>query len=458
MSTLLGDLRYALRGLRKHPGFSVVATMTIALGIGACTAIFSIVNAVLLRPLPYANPDQLALVWSELRARNVPEFPFPIPDVKDLRERSTTFAAFAGVTPPGRVAIGGDHGDPEQVRAGGVTPNLFQVLGVRMLLGRDFVDEDGTPQPPAGGAGAGAAPPRLPVMAILSYGFWQRRYGGDKGIVGTRVDFGNNGRAEIIGVLPQDFELLFPPRVGIDQADMWTALRLNFDTAARNTGVLRVIGRMKPAVTLEQARADLEGIAATLREQYAPKKNANLHIRVVPMHEDLVRDVRPSILALLGAVCFVLLIACANVANLLIVRASARQRELVIRAAIGANRGRLMRQLLTESFLLAGLGAGLGLYVADSGISLLLAMAPEGLPRIGSIRIDPLVLAFTAAAAVVTALVCGVMPSLRASQPDIVDALRQSGASPACARAADCGTPSSLRKSRCRSCCWLAPD
>jgi putative ABC transport system permease protein len=447
MHTLLKDLGYAGRTLRKNPGFATVAVVTIGLGIGACTAIFSVVNAVLLRPLPYAEPQHLALVWSELRARNVPDFPFPIPDLRDLRLDATTFEAFAGVTPPGRVAIGDDRAEPEQIRAGAVTTNLFTLLGARVLIGRDFVDDDGAPQPvapaaggvgpggagaagPAGGAAAGPAPPRLPVMAILSYGFWQRRYGGDATVVGRSIEFGN-GRAQIVGVLAPGFEVLFPQRAGINPtADMWTAIRLNFDTAARNVGVLRVIGRVKPGVTYEQAQADLEGIAASLRDRFAPKKNANLHIRVVPMHEDLVRDVRPSILALLGAVLFVLLIACANVANLLVVRASARHRELAIRAAIGGSRWRLVRELLIETLILSALGAMVGLLLAQYGIDMLLTIAPPGLPRIESIHLDPIVLAFTAAATLVTAVVCGLVPALRASRPDLVDVLRISGGSP----------------------------
>ena len=431
MDTLLKDLRYTLRGLRKNPGFAAVAIVTIALGIGACTAIFSVVNAVLLRPLPYAEPDRLVLVWSELRARNVLDFPFPVPDVRDLRQDAKTFEGFAGITPPGRVTIGGDAAEPEQARAGGVTANLFRLLGARIVVGRDFTEEDATPQaaPPPGAAAAAPANP-VPIVVILSHGFFQRRYGGDPSIIGRTVDF-NNGRAQIVGVLDPSFELLFPPRTGLNtNADMWTALRLNFDTAARNTGVLRVIGRLKPGVTIAEAQNDLEGIATSLRERFPPKKNANLHIRVVPMHDDLVSEVRPSILALLGAVGFVLLIACANVANLLVVRAAGRQRELVIRAAIGGSRGRLLRQMLTESVVLTAIGAGLGLLLASAGIGVLLSLSPARLPRITAIRIDPIVLAFTAAAALVTALVCGVMPALRASRPDIVDALRAGGRLP----------------------------
>ena len=429
---ILKDLRYAVRGLRRNPGFATVAIITIALGIGACTAIFSVVNAVLLQPLPYAEPQRLAIVWSELRARNVQDFPFPIPDLRDLRQSAKTFEAFAGITPPGRVAIGGDSGEPEQIRAGGVTTNTFQLLGARIMLGRDFVDEDGTaqPNPPAGTIAVPQGAPRLPTIAILSHGFFQRRYGGDRSIIGRIIEFGNT-RAQIVGVLAPDFELLFPPRSGIlPNADMFTAIRLDFDGAPRNVSVLRVIGRLKQGVTISQAEGDLEGIAAALRDQFPVKKTADLHFRVVPMQADLVSEVRPSILALLGAVFFVLLIACANVANLLVVRASARQRELVIRAAIGGSRSRLIQQMLTESVLISGLGALVGLVLAEGGIRVLIAMAPARLPRVDAIQIDPFVLIFTAMAAAVTAIVCGTVPALRASRPDIVEALRAGGRTP----------------------------
>ncbi len=285
---------------------------------------------------------------------------------------------------------------------------------------------------PRAGANAPPQAPRLPIITILTHQFWQRKYGGDPGIVGKTVDFGNGGaRAQIVGVLAPGFELLFPPRTGIDTAvDAWTALRLDFNAAARNTGALRVVARLKPGIPLERAQAEAEAIATTLRERYPVKKTANVHFRVVPMHDDLVRDVRTSILALFAAVVFVLLIACANVANLLVVRAAGRQRELVIRAAIGGSRGRLMRQLFTESLLLAGAGAAVGLALAQGAIRLLLAFAPARLPRIDSIAIDPLVLAFTGAAAILTAIVCGVVPALRASRPNIVDVLRASSGSP----------------------------
>ena len=436
MESVLKDLAYAVRTLRKNAGFTTMAVLTIALGIGACTAVFSVVNGVLLRPLPYGQPDRLVLVWSELRTRSVPDFPMPIPDLRDVRDSAQTFEGFAGLTQPGRTALGSDTGEPEQVRTAGTTSNLFKTLGVPVALGRDFTDEDGAPQPapppgaaPQGPPAAGAAPPGpppLPNMIIISHRLWQRRFGGDPAVAGRTIAFGG-GRAEIAGVLPPDFELLMPPRTGIDpNIDVWVAMRLNFDTAARSTGALRVIGRMKPETTLAQARADLDGIAATLRERWPTKKNVDLHFRVVPMHDDLVRDVRLLVLALFGAVGFVLLIACANVANLLLVRSAARQRELVIRSAIGGSRGRLVRQLMLETFVLAGLGGALGVALAYGGVGLLAAMAPPRLPRLAAVQVDGVVLVFSLAATLVTALVCGLMPALRASRQNVAEIVRAS--------------------------------
>jgi putative ABC transport system permease protein len=297
---------------------------------------------------------------------------------------------------------------------------MLSLLGARIQLGRNFTEEDGTPQPPApaGTPPNTPPPPRVPTIAILSYNFWLRRYGGDPSVVGHMIDLGG-GRAEIVGVLAPGFELLFPPRTGIDSnVDMWTAARLNFDTAQRNVGALRVIGRLKPGVSLDKAQAEAEGIAAEFRSLYVLKKNADVHIRVVPMQEDIVREVRPSILALFGAVLFVLLIACSNVANLLVVHAAARHRELVIRAAIGGSRWRLVRQMLTESAILAAIGGSLGLVLAQAGVNSLLALAPAKLPRISSISVSPAVVAFTGLTVVVTIVIFGLLPAFRASRPE----------------------------------------
>jgi len=232
---LAQDVRYGLRMLRRAPAFTTISIVTLALGVGACTAIFSVVDAVLLRPLPYKDPTRLVTVWTELRARNVLDFPFPIPDVKDLRTDAKTLDGVAGLFPPGRATIGGGVGQPEQARVLAATPNLLSLLGARVELGREFTEADGTPQTPPPPAAPGAAPapaPRpLPVIAVLTHEFWQRKFGGDPSVVGTMIDF-NAGRAQVIGVLAPGFQLLMPPRTGIDPAvDMVTALRLNFDTA-----------------------------------------------------------------------------------------------------------------------------------------------------------------------------------------------------------------------------------
>jgi putative ABC transport system permease protein len=410
---------------------------TIALGIGACTAIFSVVNAVLLRPLPYAESDRLVLVWGELRARHVPDWPFSPPDFRDLRLHTTAFVDFAGIVPAGRAPIGGDSAEPEQIHVAGATPNVFALLGARIAVGRDFSEADATPPPPPPAQTQGqpaqaqpAPPPRLPAIAILSHGFWQRRYGGDASIVGRTVELGG-GRAQIVGVLAPGFEVLFAPRANVFRVpDMWTAVRINYETANRNNVMFRVIGRLKPGATLEQAQTEVETVAADLRQHFPIKQTSGLHFHAVSMYADLVGDTRRSILTLMAAVAFVLLIACANVANLLIVRASARGRELAIRAAIGGSRWRLVRQMLAESLLIAGGGTILGLGLARAGVRILLALGPESLPRLDAVAIDSRVLTFTIFAGLATAFVCGLVPALRASRPELMDVLRQSGGSP----------------------------
>ena len=432
MDTLLKDLTYAIRGLRKNLGFSTVAAITIALGIGACTSIFSVVNAVLLRPLPYSDAQRLVTVWGELRNRNVRDWPFSPPDYRDLRQQSTElFEDMAGFIPAGRTPISDTGAEPEQIRVGGATPNFFRVLGARVQLGRDFIDDDATPEaqppnqgPPALGA---AAPPRLPAIAIISHSLWMRRYGGDPNVIDKDVDLGG-GRAHIVGVLAPDFEVLFPPRANVERlTDMWTAARFNFETANRNNVAFRVIGRLKPGVTVQQAQTLVDRVAADLRKQFPIKQTSGLYFRAVPMFEDLVGDVRPAILSLMGAVAFVLLIACANVANLLVVRAAGRSRELAVRAAIGAGRVQLVRQMLMESLVIATLGTLGGVALARVGVQVLLALGPKDLPRLDAVAIDPRVLTFAVFAGLATALLCGIVPALRASRADVMDVLRSVG-------------------------------
>jgi predicted permease len=430
------DLSYAIRSLIKSPGFAITAILTIALGIGASAAIFSVVNAVLLRPLPYRDADRLVLVWSDLRARNVKDFPIAPADVPDLRAGGTGFEGLAGVG-TFRQALTGDDGEPEQVRVAGVTTNIFSLLGVPVALGRSFNDEDGAPEPPQPqqpqgappAANAPPPPPGLPDQVILSDAFWRRRYGSDRGIIGRTINLGN-GPAHVIGVLAPGAGLLFPPNVNIERnPDIWLALRIDFTTGNRNNVFFRMIGRLKPNVTVAQAQSQMDAVSADLRQRFPTKKTADVNFRVEPMQGDLVADVKPALLALMGAVTFVLLIACANVANLLLVRASWRERELALRAALGGSWWRLVRQMLAESAVLAGAGALLGLGLAALGIRLLVALQPPNLPRLDTVGIDPLVLGFTVAASAIAAILFGLIPALRASRPDATEVLRAGGRS-----------------------------
>ena len=432
MESVVRDILFAFRSLRRHPAFAITAVLTIALGIGATTAIFSVVNAVMLRPLPYNDAARLGTVWNDMRNRNVVDFPISPGDFFDLRTMLTQFDGIAGLN-TFRPTIGGDgQGDAEQVVGAGATTNLFTLLGHRIHLGRNFVEEDGTPNaaPPQGDAvpAPGAQPPPpLPNIAIISYEFWQRRYGGDESIVGKSIEFGN-GRADIVGVLAPRFELLFPPGTNVDpHPDIVVANRVDYETGSRNNVFLRVIAKVKPGVSFEQAQSELDRLSADLRSRFPIKQTANSNLRIEPMHADLVADVKPQLVALMGAVVFVLLIACANVANLLLVRASARERELAVRAAIGGNRWRIVRQLVAESVVLATVGGAAGLLLAQFGIDALLQLSPEGLPRAADVSLDGIVLAFTAVASFGAALIFGVLPAWRASRPDVMDVLRSSG-------------------------------
>ena len=428
----LRDLRYALRSFLKQPAFALTAIATLALGIGATSAIFSVVHAVLLRPLPYENPERLVQICHDLRARDVEDFPWAPADFHDLRETASQFEGVAGVV-TNRLIITGANGAPEQIRQGLTTPNLFRLLGARVVEGRDFVDADGTPLPPPPQPAPGEAPVQppqpSPPAAIVSHEFFERHFGGDRHVINTVVDFGGP-RMHIVGVLEPGFELLLPPNLNVERRpDMWVALRQNFAAGSRTNVFLRVIGRVKPGVSLDQAQAQVDALAADLRRQFPIKETAGFALRIEPMHQDLVADVRQTLVALMGGVVFVLLIACANVANLLLVRASARERELAVRAALGGSRGRLIRQMLFEGLTLAGLGAALGLVLASLGLRLLQSIAPPGVPRLDHVDIDTTVLLFTMLVSVTSVIVFGLVPAVRASRPDVNELLRRSGRS-----------------------------
>lgn len=423
------NLKIAIRVLLRSPLFTLTAAVTIALGIGASTAIFSVANAVLLQPLPYKDADRLVIAGMELRQRHVKDLQFSNADFIDLRDGTQdSFEDFAGVF-TFRGIIPGEDGNPEQVRQAVATTNFFRLTGGVIVLGRDFNEDDAIPQPaPAPGAPQETPQaPQLPFMAILSHEYFQRRFGGNPAILGHAIPAGGQPGPVVVGVLAPNFRLYFPPAANEEAApDIWIANRLAYDAANRNGFAIRPIGRLKPGVSLKQAQASADRVAAEARKNFLISGTAGYSIDLEPLRQHMVAKVQPAILALLGAAIFLLLIACANVGNLLLVRASLRERELAVRAALGGSRWRLLAPLLTEAALLAMLGASMGLVLAWVGIHVLPRLAPEDLPRLEMIRINSGVLGFTALACLSSMAIFGMVPAWKASRPGVANLLRGS--------------------------------
>jgi predicted permease len=413
---MLNDIRYGLRQLWKHPAFTIIAVLTLALGIGANTAIFSVVNAVLLKPLPFPAPDQLIAVgMTDTRQKGTQTDlnSLSYPDYFDFRDQNRTLASSA-VYRDRSFALTSEEG-ATSLRGVKTSAEFFDVLGIKPKMGRAFARDD-----EQGGGGPGG------FKVILSHDFWQKHFGGDANVLGRTVML-DRRQHTVIGVMPAGFQ--FP--IQNDPIDFYVTIAedaANPDgskpqTQQRGSHSLQAIARLKPGVTIAQAQADLEAIAAALSNQY-PDSNTHFGVASKPLREEMVGDVRTALYVLFGAVVCVLLIANANVANLLLARASARGKEIALRAAMGASRGRIIRQLLTESLLLSGLGGALGLLIAQWGTEALIKTVPQNIPRIGTIQLDASVLGFTLLISLATGVIFGLVPAWQASHVDLNSSLK----------------------------------
>ena len=425
MTTLVQDIRFGLRMLIKSPSVSIVATVALALGIGANTAIFSVVNAVLLRPLPFPNPESLVSLFETDSQRGYVRGSHSYPNFFDLRSQNTTLERVACYHSSDYIMTG--RGEPARLQAAVVTADLLPLLGVSPALGRTFLpDED--------------KPTETGRVAILSHALFQKRFNGDPSLINQAITL-DGISFTVIGVMPPGFE--FP--IQNDPVELWTTIAGDASgktpvTNQRGAHFLQVIGRLKPGVSEDQAQADLTAIAARLEQQY-PDTNTHKSLRLDPALKALVGDIRPALLILLGAVACVLLIACANVANLLLARATSRHKEMAIRTALGASRVRVIRQLLTESVMLSLLGGAAGLLLAVWWSDLLIALGKDDIPRAVQVGIDWRVLTFTLGVSLLTGLIFGLAPAFHSSKSELVETLKEGGR----------GTSAGIRRNRIRS-------
>jgi putative ABC transport system permease protein len=402
MDSLIKDIRYGIRGLLKRPGFTVIAVITLALGIGANTAIFSLVNAVLLRPLPYNNADRLVMVWEDASYAGFPKNTPAPANFVDWRSQNQSFEGMAAITTRSFNLTG--EGEPEKLEANTATANFFSLLGVQPMLGRGFVPEDDNP--PGG------------KVAVVSYELWQRVLGGEASIIGKNISL-NGEKYTVIGVTPPGFQFLD------QEVNLWVPAGFDAEQLSNRGGhYLWVFARLKPGVTVAQAQAEIHGITQRIAHDH-PDSAGRLGSNVVPLRDELAGDVRRPLIILLGAVGFVLLIACANIASLLLSRTAGRRREIALRAALGAGRARIVRQLLTESLVLAGAGGVLGMFCAFLSFAFLRQLIPEGMALATRLSLDWQMLSFTLVISLVTGIFFGLMPALQASRLNLNEALKQ---------------------------------
>jgi putative ABC transport system permease protein len=409
MQTLIQDLRYGARMLMKKPGFTLIAVLTLALGIGANTTIFSVVNAVLLRPLPYQNSEQLVMIWGKLPAHVSGAVGASAPEFVDYQDQNSVFSSIATHTSSSFNLTG--VGEPERIVGTLVSAGLFPLLNVQPALGRAFLNEEDQPGHDR--------------VVILSHGLWRRRFAGDSDIVGRSVTLDGQSHA-VVGVAPAGFR--FPD----DETEIWKPIAFTAEQLGvneRGSHYLNVIARMKPGVTIEQAQTEVAAIAQRMQREHPTyyQADSGWGASVVSFREETVGDARLALLALFGAVGCVLLIGCANIANLLLARASTRQREMAIRSALGGRPWRIVRQLLTESFLLAFVGGGLGAFIAVWGVEVVARLSASTLPRVNEIGIDGRAIGFTLAITLATGLLFGLAPAWQSARPDLNESLKEGG-------------------------------